>query len=297
MVLTAARRARQGRWLRGRRTLAVDSTALDARYASSHYRYRYSAGYRAAYATLHGGRAPAADHWRPHHPKLTVAADVGTPLLLAAVPARGPENDLYGVEPVLTQATALAAAHGLTIGALVADAGYDAERVHVFCRETLGIPATAIRLNPKTCGRRGPRGRYRRRMYRRFPCGLYRRRQQVESVFSRLKRRLSAALTARTAATQAEELVLRVLTHNLLLLLRRRTAFQQSQCHAAARPVGPARLRPRTSIPSHAGRGTSDSAAFNGATFSSGMGSANSSDRRATPLATKPVVRSGTWGW
>ena len=216
MVVARARAA--GR-LRGRRTLAVDATALDARYASTYYRYRYSARYRAAYATLHGGQAPAADHWRPRHPKLSVAADVGTHLILAAVPAWGPENDLQSVAPVLTQATGLAAGHHLVVGAVVADAGYDAERMHVLCRETLGIPATAIRLNPKLCGRRGPRGPYRRRMYTHFPRALYRRRPQVESVFSRLKRRLGAALTARRAATQAEELVLRVLTHNLLLLL------------------------------------------------------------------------------
>jgi len=221
-------RARARRQLRGRRTLAVDATALDAHYASAHYasahyRYHYSARYRAAYATLHHGRAPAADHWRPQHPKLSVAVDVGLHLILAAVPAWGPANDLEDVAPVLEQALALAAAHGVTIGALVADAGYDAERVHVLCRETLGIPATAIRLNPQTTGRHGPRGRYRRRMYTHFPHRLYRRRQQVESVFSRLKRRLTATLTARTPPTQMQEMVLRVLTHNLLLLLRRRT--------------------------------------------------------------------------
>lgn len=219
-------RARRAGLLRPGATLAVDATGLDARYASTHYRYRYSPRYAAAYAGLHGARArPAPAHWRPHHPKLTCAVDVATHLILAAHPGWGPSHDLTAFAPTLTQALAL----WPHVTALVADAGYDAEPVHVFCRETLGIPRTAIPLNPRTTGVRGPRGRWRRVMYTRFPTRCYRQRRQIESVFSRLKRRLSPALTARSAATQAEELVLRVLTHNLLLLSRAHATFQQSR--------------------------------------------------------------------
>ena len=229
------RRAQQAGLLRGARLTAVDATGLDARYASTHYRYRYSARYQQAYAQLHGGHRPAADHWRPRHPKLTVAADVGTHLILGAVPGWGPTHDLHGFAPALTQAHAQLTALGVRCRGVVADAGYDAERVHVLCRETLGMPTTAIPLNPRTCGRHGPRTRWRRRMYTAFPHTLYRQRRQVESVFSRLKRRLGAALTARQASTQQQELVLRVLTYNLLLLWRAPHAFQQSHCHPEER--------------------------------------------------------------
>jgi hypothetical protein len=224
------RRALAQRRLARHPVLAVDSTGLDARHASTHYRYRYSPRYRAAYAALHGGRAPAAPHWRPRHPKLTVAADVATHLVLAAVPGAGPLNDAPFFAPVLRQAHAVLAALGRTPQSVVADAGYDAEAAHVLCRDTLGIRSTAIALNRRTCGAAGPRGRYRRRMHRRFPCGLYRQRRQVESLFSRLKRNLGAALTARRPRTQREEMMLRVLTHNLLLLYAH-TTFQQSRCH------------------------------------------------------------------
>ncbi|WP_390890123.1 transposase [Roseomonas mucosa] len=55
-------------------------------------------------------------------------------------------------------------------------------------------------------------------MRHRFPKSLYHQRWHVESGFSQHKRRLGSALTARTPASQNRELVLRVLTHNLMLL-------------------------------------------------------------------------------
>lgn len=42
--------------------------------------------------------------------------------------------------------------------------------------------------------------------------------QTIESGFSQHKRRLGSALTVRNTASQNRELVLRVLTHNLMLL-------------------------------------------------------------------------------
>lgn len=220
------RRAQRAGLLRRGATLALDATGLDARYASTQYRYRYSPRYTTAYAALHGaGARPAPAHWRPHHPKLTCAVDVATHLILAAHPGWGPSHDAPACTPTLTQAVTL----WPHVRALVADAGYDAEAIHALCRQTLGIRTTAIPLNPRTTGARGPRGRWRRMMYTRFPMRCYRQRRQIESVFSRLKRRLSPALTARSAATQAQELVLRVLTHNLLLLLRADATFQQSR--------------------------------------------------------------------
>ena len=135
------------------------------------------------------------------------------------MPSQGPANDAPGFIPVLRQAAAL---FPRRFTAVVADAAYDSEAHHVCCHRELGVRRTAIRLNRRSHGRRWPRTRHRRAMRRRFPWRVYHRRQQVESVFSRAKRRLGSALTARAATTQAEELILRVLTHNLLLLYRPR---------------------------------------------------------------------------
>jgi hypothetical protein len=145
-------------------------------------------------------------------------------LIAGALPTWGPGSDTATLPPVVAQAAAL-----LRLHTVVADAGFDGEANHVFCRETLRLPRTLIRLNKRRTRRRWPRTRYRRAMRRRFAWRVYHRRQQAESVFSRDKRRLGSALTARLPQHQDEEQILRVLTHNLMILHRGSTTFQQSR--------------------------------------------------------------------
>ncbi len=192
---------------------AIDATGLETRHVSFHYRYRYSEAYRRALASLPGDQAPKQDHWRARHPKLTAAVHAASHLIAGALPGWGPSHDSPGYVPVLQQAATL-----LRLVAAVADSGFDAEANHRFSRETLGLEQTAIALNPRRWGGRCPRTPYRRQMHRAFPRALYRKRMQVESVFSQHKRRLGDALTARSPATQLNEMLLRVLTHNLLIL-------------------------------------------------------------------------------
>ena len=109
-----------------------------------------------------------------------------------------------------------------------ADAGYDAEHNHEFCRDVLGMKSSIIALNRRNMGRRWPLTKYRRQMKRTAYRRDYGQRWQVESVFSRYKRLFGAALRARTDASQAREMLLRVLVHNLMLL-RRVACFQQSK--------------------------------------------------------------------
>ena len=210
--MSFARAARAGLLAPGA-IAAVDATGLDARHASTHYRYAHTPAYRAAYAWLHAGAAPAPPRRRPGYPKLTLVVHTRSHLIAGALPGWGPSHDTPGLAPVLRQAAAL-----LRFWAATADAGYDAEHVHRLCREELGMAATAVALNRRTAGRRWPRTPYRRAMRRAFPRALYGERQQVESVFSRDKRRLGAELTARSRQTLAGEQALRVLTHNLLIL-------------------------------------------------------------------------------
>ena len=81
-------------------------------------------------------------------------------------------------------------------------------------------------LNRRGTGRKWLKTRYRRQMVRRFrkrPRGsrhkrVYGQRWQAESGFSRNKRLLGSALRARRWANQKKEILLRVLTHNLMLL-------------------------------------------------------------------------------
>ena len=241
-----ARAARVGLLAARGPTAAVDATGLATHHVSAHYAYRYSPRYQTAYAQLHRGRPPKGRHRRPQHPKLTVAVHTASHLIAGALPSWGPAADATTLPPVVAQAVRL-----LRLRTVVADAGFDGEPNHVVCREQLGVPQTVIRLN-KRHGRRWPKTRYRRALRRRFPWRVYHRRQHVECVFSRDKRRLGAALTARRRVHQDEEQILRVLTHNLMILLSRAAAsFQQSRCHprpsarsAAAVALAPPRARP-----------------------------------------------------
>src|SRR5215213_4752645 len=81
------------------------------------------------------------------------------------------------------------------------------------------------------CGRRCERWvrPYRRAMRRRFPRALDHQRWHAESGFRQHKRRLGSALTARGATAQQCEVVLRVLTHNLMILRLRTRGFQQGK--------------------------------------------------------------------
>jgi hypothetical protein len=100
----------------------------------------------------------------------------------------------------------------------VADAGYDSEGNHGFARDEKGIhtiiPAEHGRPTEKL-----PSGRYRRLMKVRFVRTAYRRRGQVETVISMIKRRQGADVYARTYQNQCRELRLLDLTHNIMILV------------------------------------------------------------------------------
>lgn len=151
--------------------------------------------------------------WHAAWPKLTAVFDTQTHLITGIEVGHGPTQDSPQFTPAMRQATA-----NLKPIRVLADKGYDAEHNHVLCRKELGIRSTAIALNPRATGRRWPKARYRRMMKRRFPKVKYRQRAQAESGFSRHKRRLGSALTARQHDSQLREMRLRVIAHNLMIL-------------------------------------------------------------------------------
>jgi len=201
---------------------AVDATGLEARHVSLYYRVRR-------------GEAKRPRHRRRAWPKLTAVVHVRSHLIVGAVTGRGPTQDSPEFTPALRQAVRV-----LRLDTVLGDAGYDAEHNHRLCREALGVRQTVINLNPRNVGRRWPATPYRREMRRRFPRALYHQRWHAESAFSRHKRRLGSALTARRTASQQRETVLRVLTHNLMILRRcgRRISTEQAANRTSARGTG-----------------------------------------------------------
>ena len=182
---------------------AVDSTGYDARPVSRYF-------------VVQCGRPTRQKRW----PKLTAVVDTRTHRFLSASVIRGPRQDAPQLLPVVRQAV-----KHTPIDTLLGDAGYDSEDNHATCRQKLGIRSTVIALNWRG-SRKWPQAKYRRQMVKRFrkkprnsrSKRVYGQRAQVESAFSRNKRRFGAAVRSVKWNNQKTEIMFKVLTHNIMLL-------------------------------------------------------------------------------
>jgi len=177
---------------------AIDGSGFESRHISEYFRKRQNSSGKVI----------------PHkkHPKLSVVIDVASHMILAMETGQGPKPDSVDFEKLVTQAK-----KNSPIKCLLADAGYDSERAHVFAREELGIET----FIPPLIGRRTrkfPKSKYRRLMKTAFNKNIYGQRWQVETVFSMLKRLLNSALRARNYLSQSRELKLKALALNIMLL-------------------------------------------------------------------------------
>jgi hypothetical protein len=199
-------------------TLAIDSTLLDTRHRSRHYEQRLR-----HYASR-GNRAQAAarrSRTAKRTPKLTTAADTRTHAVLAARPRTGMGADYREFEPVLFDAWRRRPGRGLK--RVLADAGYDSESNHRIARDDLSV-RTLIKTGSGRPTSKPPSGRYRRLMRRQLAGSQkgkpYGQRAQVETVMSMLKRNLGDSLRARSPRARKHEMLLRVVTHNVMLARR-----------------------------------------------------------------------------
>jgi len=181
---------------------AIDSTGLETRHVS-------------AYFTKRCGRHNA--HFKRRYPKLSAVCDTNTHLLLSAFVNRGPKPDHVEFVPTL-----LAAVKCQPIDTLLGDAGYESEPAHKFCREELGIESifpTTPRGRPRRDGAaKAVNGKYRRQMLNDFPKTTYGQRWQIETTFSMLKRLLGSSLRNRRYHTINQEIILRAMTINLMII-------------------------------------------------------------------------------
>ena len=191
-------------------TVAADGTGFESRHVSAHSLKRT-------------GREGMRTRRHTRYPKLDIVCDCATHLILSASAGQGPKPEVAGF-PKLVRA----AARRARITRLAADAGFDSEPNHALARDELKIRTTI----PPTRGRPSqapPTGRYRRLMKRRFNRRVYRRRWQVETVFSSMKRRQGSAARGRSYWARCRDLWLAVLTHNIMLLWRALRGFLQSK--------------------------------------------------------------------
>ena len=149
-------------------------------------------------------------------PKLSLAVQASSHLILAARATTG-----LGADHAYFPWLLLTAAERMHVETVLADAGYDSEDNHRLARDELGIRS----LIPATCGRpgaKGPTGHYRGLMRRRFKGGpdkrFYGQRWQAETVNSMIKRNLGSACRARTPTGRKKDMMLRAVTHNLMIM-------------------------------------------------------------------------------
>jgi hypothetical protein len=194
--------AKKGKIIKNKVSLAaIDGTGFESHHISSYFVKRKSKGRKEYQMTTY-----------TRYPKVGIICDTSNHLVLCGVPTRGPGPDILhyfkAIDEVVKQKK---------IDTLVADAGYDSERSHVVAREGYGIKT----MIPPLIGRQTdklPKGRYRRLMATKFDRKLYGQRWQVETVNSMIKRNLGSHLRARSYWNQCKELMLKIFTHNVMVV-------------------------------------------------------------------------------
>jgi hypothetical protein len=190
---------------------AIDSTGLECTSAS---------GYFVRRRQYVGGRWKSVVYHR--FPKLGVVCDGDDHFILACRAGRGPRPDVDEFRPLVAEAVRI-----VSLSQLTADAGFDSEPNHRFARDEHGV-RTVI---PPKHGRPSAKpaaGRYRRLMQVRFDHDAYRRRSQVETVISMIKRRQGAHVRGRSYHSQCRDLRLLALVHNVMILYSARFSTEPS---------------------------------------------------------------------
>ena len=202
--------------------MALDSTMLESHHVSRHFEKRQRQTARQSRKKQKSRKQKHYDANRRRAavnkrlPKLSLAVHASSHLILAARATTGLGADHRHFVPLM-----LDASRRMSLEFALADAGYDSEDNHRLARDELGIRS----LIPATCGRsgaKGPAGHYRRLMRRRFEGGpdkrCYGQRWQAETANSMIKRNFGSACRARTPRGRKKDMLLRVLTHNLMLI-------------------------------------------------------------------------------
>lgn len=200
-ILTIARKA--SIMSRQVKLAALDGTGFESHHISRYFIERRDRTAKEGYQTAFYQRFP----------KAGIICDISNHLIICGIPERGPRFDRTHFASSLKEAV-----HQSSIKKLVADAGYDGEPQHVLAREHYSIQT----IIPPLAGRptlKLPKGKYRRLMALRFDLKSYHQRWQIETVNSMLKRNLGSFLRARSYWSQSREILLRLFTHNVTIVL------------------------------------------------------------------------------
>jgi transposase len=141
--------------------------------------------------------------------KVGVVVLAGSLLPVAMAVDLKPTHDYVQARSLLAQAQAVSQPTKL-----LADAGYDAEWIHVQCREQWGVASVIPAVPRRADGTAG--GKWRSQMTSEYlQRAHYNRRWAVESFFSALKRTMGSTVSARRQDQMAAEAALKVLAYAL----------------------------------------------------------------------------------
>jgi hypothetical protein len=206
--------------------LAVDSTTFDSHHVSRHYERRcHETRRRMKQKDRKNGRKTSRSRTVSRLPKLGIGVATASHLILSAWTGTGAGADHPHFEPVVSDARQRVPNRRFKV---VADAGYDGEPTHELARREMGL----LTLIPSLAGRPRkdggpPGGRWRRAMRRLLATRESRRkygytnRWQVETVNSMIKRNQGSALAGKKAWSRRRDMLLRIITHNVMILPRR----------------------------------------------------------------------------
>ena len=194
-VMNEIVRRMPGRW-RSPATVAVDATGLAQAAVSSYFIRRVE---------HFGQKQRTWKHWL----KWLAVVDVERQIILAQWARQAPWNDCATLPVLVNQAH-----QNTPIGCVLADAEFDSERNHTFCREQLQAQSIIPAKRRSSCRASGVR----LEMRENFPKQQYGKRSMIESVFSAVKRKLSCRAPGRTIHTQSRQALLLGLAFNLYRL-------------------------------------------------------------------------------
>jgi hypothetical protein len=195
-------------------TCAIDSTLYDTHHRSRHYEQRCR-----HYSTRnkrHANRRRSRSARRT--PKVSLSVDTRSHVILAAHARTGMGSDAPDFLRLLRESKRRCTG----IRTVLADAGYDSHENHEVSRKELKV-RSLIKTGTGRPSAKPPTSRYRRMMKKKLSGRQkgkpYGQRAQAETVNSMMKRNLGDALRARSPKARRKEQMLRVLTHNISLLL------------------------------------------------------------------------------
>jgi hypothetical protein len=194
-VMNEIVRRMPGRW-RSPATVAVDATGLSQAAVSSYFIRRVE---------HFGQKQRTWKHWL----KWLAVVDVERQIILAQGARQAPWNDCATLPILVGQAH-----ENTPIGCVLADAEFDSESNHTFCRQQLKANSVIPAKRRSSCRASAVR----LEMRQHFPSQLYALRSLVESVFSAVKRKLSPRAPGRTFHTQSIQALLLGLAFDLYRL-------------------------------------------------------------------------------